>query len=235
MIRVTRAPLSTIRLSGRRLLLHRAVHTAAGLFTLVALATYFVDWHEVRDSGFGEALSCAFMPDCHVTPRTTTEAEMLAQAPDAVHSGLDDHGLIPWLILLVILALRVAGLVRPRFWAGLAGAFLGLSGLAMAGFLMFDLGHIFEHTRWLVGQRIFDGAALGLGLAALFDLPLLPILFLGARRAQRRAEQVPGALPSARLRRPDARARRARPPSGCEGAVRAGTSSCAAGGTTRRR
>jgi hypothetical protein len=235
MTRTRATPLSAIRLTGRRALLNRSLQTAAGLFTLVALATYFVPWHEVRNTGFGDGLACAFMPDCHMTPSVTTEAELLARAPDAVHSGLDDSGWIPIAILLVLAAMRAVSLLRPRFWLELTGAVLGLAGLGLALVAMFDLAHLFDHTVSLTGERIFAAAAVGLGLAALIDLPLQPILYTGQRRAEALAAASPRELPRASLRRPDARARRARRPSGCAGAVRAGTTSGAAGGTTRRR
>lgn len=186
------ASLGRLRLEGRALIAHRALQSSAGLFALVGLATLFFPLHEVRDSGFGQALGCAFMVDCHVTPRPPrTEAEILATAPDAVHDGLD-HGGPPALALFLILAAgEIASLARPRFWVGMGTACAGvlLGGFALLITLV-DLSHMFDHVHVLRAGRIHEGAVIGLALAAVTDLVAQPILYVRARwlEASRRAE-----------------------------------------------
>ena len=45
----------------------RWLHVAALVACALGIVAVLAPWHDVRDSGFGDALGCAFMADCHVT------------------------------------------------------------------------------------------------------------------------------------------------------------------------
>jgi hypothetical protein len=193
-------PLAGVRLVGRRLLLHRSLQSTGCLFALVALVTFFLPLHEVRDAGFGHALGCAFSPDCHVTPRASSPSELLTQPPDEVHTGLHHGGAVPAVLLLLLAGGELLSLLRPRFWIGLATAIASLAGVALFAGTVFGLTHMLDHVQSLPAGRLHDAALVGFSLAALFDVLLQPLLYGGARRAEDRAPEPPG-MPRARVRR----------------------------------
>lgn len=191
-----RMPLSAVRLCGRRRRIHDVLHALAAACALVALVTVFLPWHEVRDTDFGFALGCAFVPDCHAGPAPTAE-EMMRRPPDAVHSGLDHGGAALLALLAVLVAIEVASLLRPRFWFGLASGAAGLVGLVLLVYASFDLRHLFDHVTVLAGERVHDSAMGGFAVFALAQLVVHPILYRGARRAARSGEAP--AFPAARV------------------------------------
>lgn len=117
---------------------------------VVAIVAVIAPWHEVRNGHLGEALGCAFMPDCHVTP--PSRAAILAGPPDAVHSGLDHGGPFYLAGIVGYAALRLRAMTRASraqttvLAIGallLAGAFGGEAALG-------GLAHLFDVTqeRW---------------------------------------------------------------------------------------
>ena len=191
-----RIKLSAVRLTGRRRRIHDVLHALAAACALLALVTVFLPWHEVRNSDLGSALGCAFMPDCHPGP-APTPAQIRQSPPDAVHSGMDHGGAGLAGLLALLVAIEVASLLRPRFWFGLASGAAGLVGLVLLAYSAFDLSHLFDHVTRLAGERVHDSALGGFAVLALAQVVAHPILYRGARRADRR-EDRPG-FPAARV------------------------------------
>jgi hypothetical protein len=167
-----------VRLGGRRLVAHRVIQALGAAIGLFAFVSILLPWHEQRDSGLGEALGCAFMPDCHVdqTPREVR----LASPPDAVHSGLE-HGGLAMLALMVLLAGgRAISWVRPRLWFS---ALTGLSTIAAAGALLLSgfMPHLFDLTTPLLGTALRDAAIAALAAVGVLDILSAGFLFIGQR------------------------------------------------------
>jgi hypothetical protein len=116
----------------------------------IAIVAVLAPWHDVRDSGLGEAIGCAFRPDCHVTP--TSHAARMAGPPKAIHSGLDHGGWIFLAGLALYAGMRVQAMRRPRrAWFGVL-AFAGLLLAVLFGLeaTLGVLAHLFDVTteRW---------------------------------------------------------------------------------------
>ncbi len=77
---------------------------------------------------------------------------------------------------------------------------MSLGGVVLLVPIFIDLSHMFDHVRSLPAEGIHDAALLGFALAALIDLPIQPLLYGGARRAEARAPDPPG-VPRARVQR----------------------------------
>ena len=168
------------RPTGWRLAYHRALQWIGMTVAAVAIAATLLPWHEVRDSGFGEGLGCAFMPDCHVTP--TPREVRLARPPDAVHSGLDHGGLFLIGLLVLLIAARAASLRWPRPWlAALVGVhtLAIVVAFAMATLLM----HMFDLTTERVGWYLLIPTSLALILIGLADLASVAVVHLRRRGA----------------------------------------------------
>lgn len=168
------------RPTGWRLTYHRALQWIGAAVAAVAIAATLLPWHEVRDSGFGGALGCAFLPDCHVTP--TPRAVRLAAPPDAVHSGLDHSGLVLIGLLVLLIAARLASLRWPRPWLT---ALVGLHTLAIVvAFLMATLlMHLFDLTTERAGWYLLIPTTLALVLLGLADLASVAVVHLRRRAA----------------------------------------------------
>ena len=126
------------------------LHVAALVVCAIGIVAVLAPWHDVRDSGFGEALGCAFRADCHVTP--TPLAARMASPPKAIHSGLDHGGWIVLAGLALYAGGRAQAMRRPkRAWFGV----LAPAGLAIAATFGLEatlgsLAHLFDITteRW---------------------------------------------------------------------------------------
>jgi hypothetical protein len=164
--------------SGWRLTYHRALQWVGAALAGLAIAATLLPWHEVRDSGFGEGLGCAFLPDCHLTP--TPREVRLAGPPDAVHSGLAHGGIFLIALLLLLIAARAVSLRHPRSWLS---ALVGLHTLAtvvaftMATFLM----HMFDLVTERIGWYLLLPITLALALVGLADLVSVTVVFLRRR------------------------------------------------------
>lgn len=169
------ARLSIAPPTGWRLTCHRLLQWAGAAVAALAIIATLLPWHEVRDSGFGEGLGCAFMPDCHLTP--VPRADRLARPPQQVCSGLQHGG--PFLIglLALLIAARAASMRRPRFWLS---ALVGLHTLAIAlAFLLATmLMHMFDLVTARPGWYLVVPVTGALALAGLADLVSVSILFL---------------------------------------------------------
>lgn len=166
------------RPTGWRLAYHRGLQWIGAAIAAVAIVATLLPWHEVRDSGFGEGIGCAFMPDCHVTP-TPREVRMAAP-PKAVHSGLDHGGLFLVGLLALFIAARVVALRYPRPWlAALVGvhALAIVIAYAMATLLM----HMFDLVTPRSGFYLLMPATLALLLVGLADLVSVAVVHLRRR------------------------------------------------------
>jgi hypothetical protein len=172
------ARLTFERPTGWRLTYHRILQWGGAAVAALAIAAVLLPWHEVRDSDFGGALGCAFMPDCHITP-TPREVRM-ASPPDAVHSGLQHGGILLIGLLALLIAARAASLRWPRPWlAALVGAHTLAIVIvaAMATLLM----HMFDHVIERAGWYLFLPAVLTLMLVGLVDLASIAVVHLRRR------------------------------------------------------
>ena len=172
--------LSFQRPTGWRLTYHRGLQWGGAAVAALAIAAVLMPWHEVRDSDFGGALGCAFMPDCHVTP--TPRAVRMASPPDAVHSGLQHGGVFLIGLLALLIAARAASLKWPRPWlAALVGAhtLAIVIALAMATLLM----HMFDLTTERAGWYLLIPTSLALTLIGLADLASIAVVHLRRRGA----------------------------------------------------
>jgi MFS family permease len=193
------APLAQVRLTGRWLAGHRALQTAVALFALVAVAGFFLPWHEVRRSGLSGCTE--FLCDCHADEEIS-EAEILAR-PAIVHTGLDHHGRLPVAVLALLAAGAVVSVLVPRFRLGVAlAAASALGMIALGTVFLVDQQHRCDHQVWLVGLDTTSAALLGLSLAVLLGLVVQPVLYFGARASQARAAHW-RPLPPARSLRGD--------------------------------
>lgn len=174
------------RPTGWRLTYHRALQWIGAAVAAVTIAAIFLPWHEVRDSGFGEGLGCAFLPDCHYTP--TPREVKLAAPPQAVHSGVDHGGLFLAGLLLLLIAARVVSLRAPRPWLS---ALVGLHALAtvFAFILATLLMHMFDLVTERAGWYLLVPAILALVMVGVADLLSVAIVHL--RRRGSAPVQVP--------------------------------------------
>ncbi|HEU5055536.1 MAG TPA: hypothetical protein VFU21_03400 [Kofleriaceae bacterium] len=166
------------RPTGWRRTYHRALQWIGAAVAALAIVATLLPWHEVRDSGLGDALGCAFLPDCHVTP-TSREARMAAP-PDAVHSGLDHGGVFLIGLLVLLVAARAASLRWPRPWLA---ALVGIHTLAIVvGFLTATLlMHMFDLTTERVGWYLLLPTTAALVMVGLADLASVAIVHLRRR------------------------------------------------------
>ena len=172
------ARLTFERPTGWRLTYHRALQWGGAALAALAIGAVLLPWHEVRDSGFGGALGCAFMPDCHVTP--TPREVPAASPPDAVHSGLQHGGVFLIGLLALLIAARAASLRWPRPWlAALVGAhtLAIVIVVAMATMLM----HMFDHVTERGGWYLLLPTMLALTLVGLADLASIAVVHLRRR------------------------------------------------------
>jgi hypothetical protein len=165
--------------TGWRLTYHRILQWAGSAIALLAVVATLLPWHEVRDSGFGEGLGCAFMVDCHMTP--TPREVRLAAPPNKVCSGLQHGGIFLIGLLLLLVGARAASLRRPRFWLS---ALVGLHTLAIAvAFLLATmLMHMFDLVTPRPGWFLVAPVAAALALVGLGDLVSVSIVFLRRTR-----------------------------------------------------
>lgn len=166
------------RPTGWRLTYHRALQWVGCAVAALAIVATFLPWHEVRDSGFGEGIGCAFIPDCHITP-TPREVRMAAP-PQAIHSGLDHGGLFLIGLLVLLVAARAASLRWPRPWLA---ALVGLHTLAIVvAFLMATLlMHMFDLVTDRAGWYLLLPSALALTMIGFGDLASVAIVHLRRR------------------------------------------------------
>lgn len=167
--------------TGWRLTYHRALQWIGAAVAALAIAATLLPWHEVRDSGFGDALGCAFIADCHLTP-TPREVRMAAP-PDAVHSGLQHGGVFLIGLLALLVAARAASLRWPRPWLS---ALVGLHTLAIVIVLVMAtvLMHMFDLTTERIGWYLIIPTALALLLIGLADLASVAMVHLRRRGPQ---------------------------------------------------
>ncbi len=172
------ARLTFARPTGWQLTYHRGLQWVGVAVAAAAIVATLLPWHEVRDSGFGEGLGCAFMVDCHITP--TPREVRLARPPDAVHSGLEHGGVFLIGLAALLIAARIVSLRVPRPWLS---ALVGLHSLAlvvsivMATFLM----HMFDLVTQRAGWYLLMATGLALALVGLADLASVAIVFLRRR------------------------------------------------------
>lgn len=166
--------------TGWRLTYHRLLQWVGSAIAGLAIVATLLPWHEVRDSGFGEGMACAFMVDCHVTP--VTRAERLAGPPQKVCTGLQHGGVFLIGLLVLLLAARVVSLRRPRIWLS---ALVGLHTLAivLAFLLATLLMHFFDMVSERPGWFLVLSATAALALVGLADLVSVWLVFLRRRRA----------------------------------------------------
>lgn len=164
--------------TGWRLTYHRVLQWAGAALAVLAIAAILLPWHEVRDSGLGEGLGCAFLPDCHLTP--TPREVRLAGPPDAVHSGLAHGGVFLIGLLLLLLAARAISLRHPRSWLS---ALVGLHTLAVVvAFMMATLlMHMFDLVTERIGWYLLLPVTLALALVGFADLVSVTVVFLRRR------------------------------------------------------
>lgn len=163
------------RPTGWRLAYHRALQWIGLAVAAVAIAATLLPWHEVRDSGFGDALGCAFTIDCHSTP--TPREVRLAAPPQAVHSGIDHGGVFLIGLLVLLVVARLASLRWPRPWLA---ALVGVHTLAIViAFVMATaLMHMFDLTTERPGWYLIIPSILALLLVGLADLASVAIVHL---------------------------------------------------------
>ena len=173
MARLTIAPPT-----GWRLTYHRLLQWVGCAIAGLAIVATLLPWHEVRDSGFGEGLGCAFMPDCHVTP--TPREVRLAAPPQQVCSGLQHGGIFLIGLLLLLIAARVVSLRSPRIWLS---ALVGLHTLAIViAFLLATLlMHMFDLVTARPGFYLVVPVTAALALIGLADLISVSIVYLRRR------------------------------------------------------
>jgi hypothetical protein len=177
-----RIPLREVRLEGWRLHLHRALMIILLSLATTALVTYFMDWHEIREtsSDFGLALGCAFTVDCD--PSTFVDDGPNYTGAVTRDSGWDHSGAKVPFVLLLIIAVAAAVLARPSFAASLAAS-IGILLLFVALIIVsFDLEHLFEHTVSLWAEAAHGVSAVGLFFVAAASIVAQPILYTTARR-----------------------------------------------------
>ncbi len=166
--------------TGWRLAYHRWLQWIGCAVAGLAIVATLLPWHEVRDSGFGEGLACAFMVDCHVTP--TPRAARLAAPPKKVCSGLQHGGIFLIGLLVLLLGARAVSLRTPRIWLS---ALVGLHTLAivLAFLLATFLVHMFDIVSQRPGWYLVTPVVFALALVGLGDLVSVSIVFLRRRPA----------------------------------------------------
>jgi hypothetical protein len=165
--------------SGWRLSYHRVLQWVGSAIAVLAIVATLLPWHEVRDSGFGEGLGCAFMVDCHVTP--TPREVRLAAPPKKVCSGLQHGGVFLIGLLALLIGARLVSLRQPRVWLS---ALVGLHTLAIAiAFLLATfLMHMFDIVTERPGWYLVAPAAAALALVGLGDLASVTIVFVRRKK-----------------------------------------------------
>ncbi len=145
----------------------------------IALVTYFLPHHTVYDTGFGEALGCLFLPDCHATPSPGP------RGPGVTHSGYAHSGILVPVLLLCVLVTALAALSRRRLWASVGTSVVALVLAGGTAVALFDLAHMFDKvvSRW--AETVFGLAMLALLGATLVVAIATPFLYIAARRRLR--------------------------------------------------
>ncbi len=164
--------------TGWRLTYHRILQWVGCAMAGLALVATLLPWHEVRESGFGEGMVCAFMVDCHVPE--VSRAERLAAPPKQVCSGLQHGGIFIIGLLVLLVAARVVSLRRPRVWLS---ALVGLHTLAitLAFLLATFLMHMFDLVTVRPGFYLVVPVTVALAMVGLADLVSVSVVFLRRR------------------------------------------------------
>lgn len=158
---------------------HRLVAAAALLLALVAGVTVFLDWHRVEASRLGDALSCAFIPDCD--PKVVS-----GYGPGKNDSGLDHTG--PLGVALVGLVLLVWGFAIGHTGWKLDMVAAAVSFAVCVASLLWALAstflsHMFDRVTVLWPIYLFFVSMVGCAALSVVGV----VLQIRRRRAQRRS------------------------------------------------
>lgn len=181
--------LRDVELTPRRRIAARVHALLLIVFAVIAGVTEFLPAHEVleSDDSAWDGLACAFLTDCDPSMFDSGEPTPVeSRKVVAVHSSYDHDGIAVVLLLAALVLLALANLRWPRWRLALGSALGSLAWLVALFGAVFNLDHLFDATRPLPGGELNVGALGALCLAVLAWIPLVLILYLGARRARRR-------------------------------------------------
>lgn len=174
-----RRPLSTVTLVGSPRTIQRIAAVLRLLFAVTLVAALFQPYHEVRrSSGWGDAF--CWGPDCHPGAPPSPPSPP-TYGPPTTCSGWAHANAGTTVAAIVLLLSAVVRLRRLRVGHALALTVLDLATLVGLFYSIFDLAHMFDHVRPLVGEKLFGTSFVSMAFLVLFDLVSTPLLYLWAR------------------------------------------------------
>ena len=178
------APLPRLRdvpLVGRALTLHRGDAVVRIVCAVVMVVSLFLPWHVVHQttamdlSGF----FCAMTPDCHPgPPEPVHDTGVTRTCTGLTHSGGAILG-----FALALGVLSAVPLVRRRLFVSVACTVVsGLLAVLLAAQATMDMTHLFDRVEVLIGQRVFETAAVVCALSSLVGVVTQPFAYRWSRR-----------------------------------------------------